>query len=204
MNSSKDQTSGCVRRLGHSSNVSLVMLKFISRKLFRFQALYFNISSEVVVFWHFHYLFLTKLKPQLTQMKYSLISLRKEVCFLLWRLLEILFAITLKSNTIFLRVWKKYSAIKQYFLRVRTLRSIILATLRVFSTKTQHFTPMFLKPGVEVHFFLKSNKSSRDKNSEILNFKHFRPETFIGKLLKGLQNIFSNNLISGKKWWNFE
>ena len=31
-----------------------------------------------------------------------------------------------------------------------TLRSIILATLRVFSTKTQYFTPMFLKPGVEV------------------------------------------------------
>ena len=50
--------------------------------------------------------FLTKLKPHLTQMKYSLISLHKEVCFLLWRLLEILFAITLKSYTIFLRVWK--------------------------------------------------------------------------------------------------
>ena len=81
-----------------------------------------------------------------------------------------------------------------------TLRSIILATLRFFSTKTQYFTPMFLKPGVEVQFFLKGSKLSRDKNSETPNFKHFRPETSMGKLLKVLQNIFSNKLVSGKKW----
>ena len=83
---------------------------------------------------------------------------------------------------------------------VPTLGCRYLATLRVFSTKTQHFTPMFLKPGVEVHFFLKGSKLSRDKNSETPNFKHFHPETSMGKLLKVLQNIFSNKLVSGKKW----
>ena len=81
-----------------------------------------------------------------------------------------------------------------------TLRSIILATLRVFSTKTQNFTPMFLKLVVEVHFFLKGSKLSRDKNLDTQNFKHFRSETSMEKLLKVLQNIFSNELVSGKKW----
>ena len=90
------------------------------------------------------------------------------------------------------------SAFQSLFLR--TLRSIILATLRVFSTKTQYFTPMFRKSGVEVQFFLKGSKLSRDKNSETPNFKHFRPESSMGKLLKVLQNIFSNKLVSGKKW----
>ena len=80
-----------------------------------------------------------------------------------------------------------------------TLRSIILATLRVFSTKTQYFTPMFLKPRVEVQFFLKGSKLGRDKNSETPNFKHFRPETSMGKMLKVLQNIFCNKLFSRKK-----
>ena len=59
-----------------------------------------------------------------------------------------------------------------------------LATLGVFSTKTQHFTPMFLKPGVEVHSFLKGSKLSRDKNLETPNFKHIHPETSMEKLLK--------------------
>ena len=59
---------------------------------------------------------------------------------------------------------------------------------------------MFLMPGVEVHFFLKGSKSSRDKNSETPNFKHFHPEISMGKLLKVLQNIFSSKLVSGKKW----
>ena len=86
---------------------------------------------------------------------------------------------------------------------VPTLSCVYLDTPRVFSTKTQHFTPMFLKPGVEVHFFLKGSESSRDKNSETPNFKHFRPETSMGQLLKVLQNIFSNRLVSGKKWQNF-
>ena len=81
-----------------------------------------------------------------------------------------------------------------------TLRSIFLANLRVFSTKTQYFTPMFLKPGVEVQIFLKGSKLSKDKNSETPNFKHFRPLTSMGNLLKVLQNIFSNKLVSGKKW----
>ena len=81
-----------------------------------------------------------------------------------------------------------------------TLRSIILATLRVFSAKTQYLTPMVLKPGVEGQFFLKGSKLGRDKNSETPNFKHFRPETSMGKMLKVLQNIFSNKLVSGKKW----
>ena len=86
---------------------------------------------------------------------------------------------------------------------VNTLGCMYLATLGVFSTKTQHFTPIFLKPGVEVHFFLKGSESSRNKNSETTNFKHFRPESSMGQLLKVLQNIFSNMLVSGKKWQNF-
>ena len=87
-----------------------------------------------------------------------------------------------------------------YMYILHTLGCRYLATLGVFSTKTQYFTPMFLKPGVEVHFFLKGSESSRDKNSETPNFKHFRPETSMGQLLKVLQNIFSNTLVSGKKW----
>ena len=63
---------------------------------------------------------------------------------------------------------------------------------------------MFLKPRLEVQFCLKGSELSRDKNLETPNFKHFRPETFMGKLLKVLQNILSNKLVSGKKWQNFE
>ena len=85
-----------------------------------------------------------------------------------------------------------------------TLRSIILATLRVFSTKTQYFTPMFLKPGVEVQFFLKGSKLSRDKNSETPNFKHFHPETSMGKLLKVLTIFSTNKLVTENILQNFE
>ena len=77
-----------------------------------------------------------------------------------------------------------------------TLSYVYLDTPRVFSTKTQHFTPMFLKSVVEVHLFLKGSELSKDKNSESPNFKYFRPETSVGELLKILQIIFSNKLIS--------
>ena len=90
------------------------------------------------------------------------------------------------------------------FIAIYTLRSIILATLRVFSTKTQYFTPMFLKPGVEVQFFLKGSKLSRDKNSETPNFKHFRPETSMGKLLKVLPFFSTNKLVTENILQNFE
>ena len=69
-------------------------------------------------------------------------------------------------------------------------------TPRVFSTKTQDFTSMFLKPVVEVQLFLKGSELSKDKNSESPSFKHFHPETSVGELLKILQIIFSNRLIS--------
>ena len=39
-----------------------------------------------------------------------------------------------------------------------TLGCVYLDTPRVFSTKTQHFSPMFLKSVVEVHLFLKGSK----------------------------------------------
>ena len=55
---------------------------------------------------------------------------------------------------------------------------------------------MFLKSVVEVHLFLKGSELSKDKNSESPNFKYFRPETSVGELLKILQIIFSNKLIS--------
>ena len=57
---------------------------------------------------------------------------------------------------------------------------------------------MFLKPGVEAQIFLKGSKLSRDKKSETPNFKRFHPQTSMGKLIKVLQNIFSNKLESGK------
>ena len=74
--------------------------------------------------------------------------------------------------------------------RLYTLTNGNNHTPRVFSTKTQDFTPMFLKPVVEVQLFLKGSESSKDKNSESPSFKHFRPETSVGELLKILQ-IFS-------------
>ena len=77
-------------------------------------------------------------------------------------------------------------------------------TPRVFSTKTQDFTPMFLKPVVEVQLFLLGSELSKDKNSESPSFKHFRPETSMGDILKLLQIIFSNKLISEKNLQNFE
>ena len=77
-----------------------------------------------------------------------------------------------------------------------TLSCVYFDTPRVFSTKTQHFTPMFLKSVVEVHLFLKGSELSKDKNSESPNFMYFRPETSVGELLKILQIIFSNKLIS--------
>ena len=63
---------------------------------------------------------------------------------------------------------------------------------------------MFLKPGVEVHFFLKGSESSRDKNSETPNFKHFRPETSVGELLKVLQIFFTNKLVTENNLQKFE
>ena len=85
-----------------------------------------------------------------------------------------------------------------------TLSCVYLDTPKVFSTKTQHFTPMFLKSVVEVHLFLKGTELSKDKNSESPSFKHFRPETSVGEVLKVLQIIFSNKLISEKNLQNFE
>ena len=35
---------------------------------------------------------------------------------------------------------------------------------RVFSTKSQDFTSMFLKPVIEAQLFLKGSESSKDKN----------------------------------------
>ena len=92
----------------------------------------------------------------------------------------------------------------QLLVSTTTLRSIILATLRVFSTNTQYFTTMFLKSGVEVNIFLKGSKLSRDKNSETQNFKHFRPETFMGKLLKVLPFFSTNKLVTENILQNFE
>ena len=77
-------------------------------------------------------------------------------------------------------------------------------TPRVFITKTQNFTPMFLKPVVEVQLFLKGSELSKDKDLESPSFKHFRPETSVGERLKLLQIIFSNRLISEKNLQNFE
>ena len=77
-----------------------------------------------------------------------------------------------------------------------TLNCVYLDTPRVFSTKTQHFTPMFLKSVVEVYLFLKGSELSKDKNSGSPSFKYFRPETSVEELLKILQIIFSNKLIS--------
>ena len=87
-------------------------------------------------------------------------------------------------------------------LHVRTLTNGNNHTPRVFSTKTQDFTPMFLKP--EVQLFLKGSESSKDKNLESPSFKYFCPETSVGEILKLLQIIFSNKLISEKNLQNFE
>ena len=77
-------------------------------------------------------------------------------------------------------------------------------TPRVFSTKTQDFTPMFLKPVVEVQLFLLGSELSKDKNSESPSFKHFRPETSVGELLKVLQIFFTNKLIIENDLQKFE
>ena len=77
-------------------------------------------------------------------------------------------------------------------------------TPRVFSTKTQDFIPMFLKPVVEVQLFLKGSESSKDKNLEGPSFKHFRPETSMGELLKVLENFFTNKLVTENNLQNFE
>ena len=77
-------------------------------------------------------------------------------------------------------------------------------TPRVFSTKTQDFTPMFLKPVVEVQLFLLGSELSKDKNSESPSFKHFRPETSVGELLKVLQIFSTNKLVTENNLQNFE
>ena len=103
--------------------------------------------------------------------------------------------------------WKVYTylkASKAFDERIHTLSCVYLDTPKVFSTKTQHFTPMFLKSVVEVHLFLKGSELSKDKNSESPSFKYFRPETSEGELLKVLQIILSNKLISEKNLQNFE
>ena len=77
-------------------------------------------------------------------------------------------------------------------------------TPRVFSTKAQDFTPMFLKPVVEVQLFLLGSELSKDKNSESPSFKHFRPETSVGELLKVLQIFFTNKLVTENNLQKFE
>ena len=89
-------------------------------------------------------------------------------------------------------------------IQVHLQTEITIRLLRVFSTKTQDFTPMFLKPVVEVQLFLKGSESSKDKNLESPSFKHFCPETSVGEILKVLQIIFSNKLISEKNFQNFD
>ena len=76
--------------------------------------------------------------------------------------------------------------------------------LGFFSTKPQDFTLMFMKPVVEAQLFLLGSELCKDKNSESPSFKHFRPETSMGDILKLLQIIFSNKLISEKNLQNFE
>ena len=85
-----------------------------------------------------------------------------------------------------------------------TLSCVYLDTPRVFSTKTQHFTPMFLKSVVEVHLFLKGSELSKDKNSESPSFKHFRPETSVGEFLKVLQFYFTNKLVTENNLKNLD
>ena len=63
---------------------------------------------------------------------------------------------------------------------------------------------MFLKPRLEVQFCLKGSELSRDKNLETPNFKHFRPETFMGKLLKVLPFFSTNKLVTENIFQNFE
>ena len=63
---------------------------------------------------------------------------------------------------------------------------------------------MFLKPGFEVQFFLKGSNLSRDKNSETPNFKHFHPETSMGKLLKVLLFFSAKELVTENILQNFE
>ena len=51
---------------------------------------------------------------------------------------------------------KKLEAAEVRYVSTLVLESV--DTPRVFSTKTQDFTPKFLKPVVEVHLFLKGSK----------------------------------------------
>ena len=85
-----------------------------------------------------------------------------------------------------------------------TLRNGNNHTPRVFSTKTQDFIPMFLKTVVEVQLFLKGSESSRDEKSESPSFKHFRPETSMGKLLKVLSFFSTNKLVTENNLQKFE
>ena len=85
-----------------------------------------------------------------------------------------------------------------------TLTNVNNHTPRGFSTKTQDFTPMFLKPVVEVQLFLKGGESSKDQNSESPSFKHFHPETSVGELLKVLQFFFTNKLVTENNLQKFE
>ena len=87
---------------------------------------------------------------------------------------------------------------------LHTLTNVNNHTPRVFSTKTQIFTPMFLKPVVEVQLFLKGSESSKDKNLESPSFKHFCPETSVGELLKVLQIFFTNKLVTENNLQKFE
>ena len=91
-----------------------------------------------------------------------------------------------------------------FFTIFSTLGCRSLATLRVFSTKTQYFTPMLLKPGVEVHFLLRGSKLSRDKNSETPNFTHFHPKTSMGKLLKVSPFFSANKIVTENILQTFE
>ena len=77
----------------------------------------------------------------------------------------------------------------------------ILLLLGFLVLKPQYFT---LKPGVEVHFFHRGSKLSRDKNSETPNFTHFHPETSMGKLLKVLPFFSTNKLVTENILQNFE
>ena len=87
---------------------------------------------------------------------------------------------------------------------VHTLGCVYLDTPRGFSTKTQHFTPMFLKSVVEVHLFLKGSELSKDRNLETPSFKYFHPETSVGELLKILQIFSTNKLITENDSQKFE
>ena len=76
--------------------------------------------------------------------------------------------------------------IQRHVVNGPTLRCKNVFTSKVFSTKTQDFTPTFLKPVVEVHLFLKGSKYGKDSNSENPSFMHLHPETTVVQLLKVL------------------